>query len=64
MNHYSKMCRSKKTVHELETCGATGHDVNFYNKDYTDYSIDTVSATGTSSPNRAFATLLLGPTTE
>ena len=58
MNHYSKMCRSKKTVHELET------NVNFYNKDYTDYSIDTVSATGTSSPNRAFATLLLGPTTE
>ena len=64
MNHYSKMCRSKKTVHELETCGATGHDVNFYNKDYTDYSIDTVSATGTSSPDRAFATLLLGPTKE
>ena len=29
MNHYSKMCRSKKTVHNLETCGATRHDVNF-----------------------------------
>ncbi|MCG7868790.1 MAG: hypothetical protein JAY74_20765, partial [Candidatus Thiodiazotropha taylori] len=63
MNHYAKMCRSKKTVHELEARGATGYDMNFHSdKEYTDYSIDTVSATGYStSPDRAFATLLLGP---
>ena len=53
-SHYSKMCRSK-TVHEVSDQSACAH--GYYEQDY---SIDTVSALG-SSPDRAFATLIIGP---
>ena len=60
------MCRSTKTVHEIcepcESSGATGYNKDLCDKDYFIDTVDTVSTPlVSSSPDRAFATLLIGP---
>ena len=67
-NHYIKMCRSSKTVHEIHepyelyNRNLSGLNRDSSDKDYFIDTVDTVSASlVSSSPDRAFATLQIGP---
>ena len=65
-NYYAKIYRSTKTVPEIcEPCehsGATGYNKDLCDKDYFIDTVDMISAPlVSSSPDREFATLLIGP---